>query len=414
MRVWLMRASELMPVVDGNDHLLRMGLLGEKLSEKSHDVTWFASTFNHFKKKQYSDIDTIVDVADNYRLNLIKTPSYKKNISISRIINHKVLAIKLKRKIKNMEIPDLIFASFPTIEMAYEAIKYGKKNNVPVIVDVRDLWPDTFKHNLHGIIKMLSFPFVWYLEKKTHYIMKNAYSITSISSLMLNWALEKGKRIKTENDEFFYIGYKSKSIDNVDKKKLSFQIKLKKNKSYVCFFATINNQFNYSLIVDVAKKLENKNIDIIVCGQGPKLEMFQSLSKTKGVDNILFLGWQEKANLDYILDHSIAGFAPYNDTFDFQMSVSNKFAEYLSHSLPVVITSSGYMKQLIYENKIGFASDNVDELCNFFVNISKNEKLRNELSNNAIELYRKMFDADIIYEEMSNFLEKICKEYEEK
>ena len=29
------------------------------------------------------------------------------------------------------------------------------------------------------------------------------------------------------------------------------------------------------------------------------------------------------------------------------MSVSNKFAEYLSYGLPIILTSEGYMKELI-------------------------------------------------------------------
>ena len=96
MKIWLLRASEFMPIVDGNDRLLRMGLLAEKLTNKGHDVTWFASTFNHFKKKQYSNKDVVVTVKDNYRLNLIHAISYKKNISIKRIINHQMLGYKLK------------------------------------------------------------------------------------------------------------------------------------------------------------------------------------------------------------------------------------------------------------------------------------------------------------------------------
>ena len=55
MRVWLMRASELMPVVDGNDHLLRMGLLGEKLSE-SREINHM---LHFFIKSSFLPIDIL-------------------------------------------------------------------------------------------------------------------------------------------------------------------------------------------------------------------------------------------------------------------------------------------------------------------------------------------------------------------
>ena len=54
LKVWLMRASELMPTIDGKDRLLRMGLLAEELTNRGHEVIWFSSTFNHFTKKQYN------------------------------------------------------------------------------------------------------------------------------------------------------------------------------------------------------------------------------------------------------------------------------------------------------------------------------------------------------------------------
>lgn len=404
MEVWLMRTSEILPIKDGKNRLLRMGMLGEKLSDAGHHVVWFASSFDHFKKKHLADKDEVISINDNYELNLLHTIGYKKNISISRIINHKILAIKLKKKINKLKKPDLIYASFPTIEFAYEAVKYGKKNNVPVIIDVRDLWPDIFNHNLKGIIKFLAIPYIKFLNYQTKKIMRNCYSITSISDLMLDWGIQKGGRIKSENDKSFYIGYKHS--DAVITKKVKT---VDANKFNICFFATINNQFNYEIIVEIAKKLRKEKIDILICGLGPKLDYFKELAHD--CKNIKFLGWQEKEELNYILNNSKIGFAPYKDTFDFQMSVSNKFAEYISYGLPIVITSSGYMKELIDTYELGISSHNVDEICEFIIRLKNDEKLYKTVSKNSSKLYKDKFDADKIYKNMVKYLEKVSKEY---
>jgi len=69
---------------------------------------------------------------------------YKKNVSIERIINHHILAYKFS-KLAELEVqPDVVLCSYPTIELSLVATKYGKRKNVPVIIDVRDLWPDNF------------------------------------------------------------------------------------------------------------------------------------------------------------------------------------------------------------------------------------------------------------------------------
>ena len=404
MDVWLMRTSEILPIKDGGKRLLRMGMLGEKLSEAGHNVIWFTSSFDHFKKIHVCDKDSIISVRDNYKLNLLHTVGYKKNISISRIINHKVLSVKLRREINKLKKPDLIFASFPTIEFAHEAVKYGKKNNVPVIIDVRDLWPDIFNHNLKGIIKLLAIPYIKYLNYKTRKIMRDCHSITSISDLMLDWGLNKGNRVKSKFDESFYIGYRN-DISTKEKKVKEVDI----SRFNICFFATINNQFDYEIIVEIAKRLKKEKINILICGLGPKLEYFKELASD--CKNIKFLGWRDKDELKYILNNSKIGFAPYRNTFDFQMSVSNKFAEYISYGLPLIITSSGYMEELVNENEIGISSRNVDEIYHFIIKLKNDEKLYKKLSNNSNKLYKEKFDADKIYKEMVKFLENVSEEY---
>ncbi len=407
MKVWLLRASEMMPIVDENDRLLRMGMLGKELSKRGHDVTWFGSTFNHYKKTQASEKDIVIEVDDNYRLNLIYAPSYKKNISIKRIINHKIIAIKLKKKIKKIEKPDIIFASYPTIEFAEVIVKYGKKKGIPVVIDVRDLWPDTFYHNLSRVVRILSIPYVNYLNVKAKNIMKNCYAITSISEQMLKWGLDKGGRNKTENDKTFYIGYEKENIISSNKNNVDVHIDI--NKFNICFFATINHQFNYKLITEVAKKIQNKNVRFLICGLGPKLEEFKNM--TKGLKNIEFLGWQNKDNMQYILSNSKMGLAPYNDTFDFQMSVSNKYSEYLSYGLPIIITSSGYMKEITQQYKVGISSSSTDEICDFILKMLKYKKEYNKYSKNAEKLYEEKFDANKIYCKLVDYLEKVEKEY---
>ena len=78
MNIWLLRASEPMPIVDSDGRLMRMGMLAEELSSRGHNVTWFSSTFNHFTKTQSFNKDTIVKVKDNYYLDLSYARGYKK------------------------------------------------------------------------------------------------------------------------------------------------------------------------------------------------------------------------------------------------------------------------------------------------------------------------------------------------
>ncbi|MGN1270366.1 MAG: glycosyltransferase family 4 protein [Clostridia bacterium] len=409
MRIWLVKIGEPLPVAENSTRLLRTGMMAEKLNERKHEIVWISSTFDHFIKKQLYDKDTYVKVNDNYTLNLLHGITYKKNISIMRILNHRTIAKKFKKNSKKMAKPDLIYVSFPTIELAWEAVKYGKKNNVPVIVDIRDLWPDTFKHNLPKLVGIFSAPYIAIMNFKTKKIMKNAFAINAVSEDVLNWGLNKGDRVRKKTDRYFYIGYDKQKNEQLEFKS-GIVNSIDKNKFNISFFATINNQFDYDKIIQLAQELEKKDEDIIIniCGDGPQMDKLKR--KSEELKNINLLGWVEKNKLQYILMNSKIGLAPYKNTFDFQMGVSNKFAEYISYGLPIMLTSEGYMKKLLEENNCGLSTQDMGQMADFIVELKNNPEKYGKMSSNAMHLYKERFVAEKIYQELVNYLEKIKEE----
>lgn len=405
MNIWLLQASEPMPVVNSGERLLRMGMIAKELDRRKHKIIWFANTFDHFQKEQLYNEDTIINVNENYSLYLIHANGYKKNISISRIMNHKKIAKKFSEIAKTLEKPDLIYVSFPTIDYAEAAVKYGKENNVPVIVDIRDLWPDIFYHNLPKVLSIIATPYIKWMNCKTKRIMRDAYAINAVSGEMVNWGLAKGKRQKQETDRYFYIGYEKQKESVLQEQDL-----INKEKFNISFFATINNQFDYDRIIKLAEEIEKKDKDIMIniCGDGPQLTELKA--KIEKLSNVCTLGWLGKEKLNYVLKNSELGLAPYKNTFDFQMSVSNKFAEYISYGLPIILTSEGYMKKLLEKYECGFSTQDMTAMCEWIIALKNNPEEYQRMSSNAMNLYEKEFIAEKIYEELVDYLEKIKEE----
>jgi len=92
------------------------------------------------------------------------------------------------------------------------------------------------------------------------------------------------------------------------------------------------------------------------------------------------------------------------------MSVSNKFAEYASYGLPIVIFSEGYMKRLLKENDCGFSSQNMDKVSDYIIELKNNKKRYQEVSANSKKLYEEKFVAKKIYKDLVDYLEKIEEE----
>jgi hypothetical protein len=78
---------------------------------------------------------------------------------------------------------------------------------VPVIIDVRDLWPDIFvdvvPFGLRTLMKIALYP----LRKSARYVFNNCSGIVGISPGYLMWALGYANRPRRALDVVFPLGY---------------------------------------------------------------------------------------------------------------------------------------------------------------------------------------------------------------
>lgn len=137
VRIWLITIGEPVPVSDGsNDRLHRTGYLSHLLADKGHDVIWWTWTFGHFRKVHRFGQDTIVLPKSLLEIRLLNGCGYHTNLSFQRILDHRNIASNFSDTSRSLPPPDLVFCSFPTIELSLAATLYGKERCVPVVLDM--------------------------------------------------------------------------------------------------------------------------------------------------------------------------------------------------------------------------------------------------------------------------------------
>jgi len=63
MKIWLVTIGEPVPVHEGvRDRLCRTGYFAHLLANHGHNVVWWTSTFDHFRKKHLFEADTFLPV----------------------------------------------------------------------------------------------------------------------------------------------------------------------------------------------------------------------------------------------------------------------------------------------------------------------------------------------------------------
>jgi glycosyltransferase involved in cell wall biosynthesis len=102
--------------------------------KRGHKVTELCGDFSH-QKKETVKIE---------QKNVVPVPvkPYKKNMSATRLISHMRFAKDAVRRFKESDF-DLVYTLIPPNISGLRAARYCKKNNVKIIVDIIDMWPES-------------------------------------------------------------------------------------------------------------------------------------------------------------------------------------------------------------------------------------------------------------------------------
>lgn len=408
MNIWLIMSGEPLEMFGERPH--RIGILSKMLVKKGHQVTWFTTTFDHQHKKYFFNKTTKIKSPFGVDMVFLHSPTpYYKNISFARLKNHKEIGKEFYKIANELNRPDVILTAFPTIDLAYNSVKFAKYNNIPIIVDVRDLWPDIFLDVFPEKFKWIGKLLLKDYFDKTKYIFKNATAITSMTEHFLKFGLKYGNRQKTNLDIAFPFGYpkynlkienEKKSLEKFNKLGINF------DKFTICYFGTIGKQFDFNPLIEVAK--QQKDVQFIVCGNGDEFESLKN--KTKNLDNFVLPGWVNQDEIWTIMKYSKVSIAPYVYKENFLKNLTNKPIEYLAGEKPILSSIDGVLGKIINENKCGVVYKNSQELNEYINKLKYDENLLQKMSKNAKKLFEEKFSAEKVYGEMIKYLENIVKQ----
>lgn len=403
MNIWLITVGEPSPASGPSARLLRTGLLAKELTSSGHSVTWWASSFDHFSKsylcKGWSEKDW-----EGGRLILIPTATrYKKNVSLGRLIHNLEVAYRFFRAAKQRNPPDLIVCSYPTIELSFAARVLAKHWSIPLVIDVRDLWPDLFLRAVPKRLELIGTVLLgpYFLLKKN--VLKGASAVVAVSEGYLNWALSGGDRASTQLDRVFHIGYPDRktrqgiSITSQESKRLK-----------VWFVGSFGRSYDLITVVRAARILLEKgrtNIQFVLTGNG---ETMASVAKeAEGLDSVVFTGWlngEEIERLGSTVDIGLMAYAK-----GAAQGLPNKLFEYMALGLPIACSLEGEGGNFVVSQQIGetYPPGDAQALADLLLKWSERPEHRSKMSTQSKNIFLRDYESRGIYRRYVSYLEEI-------
>lgn len=320
-------------ITNSSSYMPRVEMVADFFEKKGLDVTIFKSDFLHREKmKKRETIENTI---------YIDTIPYYRNLSFRRLYSHYMFAKKVYEILQSKSF-DLVYVLIPANSLMKFAALYKKNNNIKLIVDIIDLWPESLPLRFLKEVWPIT---VWADLRNKH--LKEADLIITECNLY--------KKVLKDylGDTKTVVIYWTKEYAT----KIPQQINEKDNKMHFCYLGSINNiidiKFMVRLLTEVKK---DKDVLLHIIGDGEKKQdLLEELEKLE-IQHIYYGPIYNEHEKMQILTNCDYGLNIMKNTVC--VGLTMKSVDYMYAGLPIVNNIKGDTWDLIEKNRIGFNCEN--------------------------------------------------------
>jgi glycosyltransferase involved in cell wall biosynthesis len=408
VRIWLITVGEPLPLEKSLARRWRTSLLADVLLRRGHHVLWWTSTVDHFTKQHIATDDCRRRLANGLEMQFLHAVLYRRNVSVARLINHVQIGWRFRQLATAEPRPDVIVASLPTIELAHAAVEYGRQHQVPVVIDVRDLWPDIFVDIAPPWIRFAARVLLYPLFRKTAAALRGCAGIVAVSAGYLSWGLSRAGRDFGRHDAVFPLGYERRIPTNADRETVLHLLQrngITTGRPIAVFAGSFGRSYDLETVIVAARLLgqQGASVQFVLCGAGERDRSWRELAS--GVPGVLFTGWLSSSQLNALLELATLGLAAY--AVGAPQGISNKVIEYMAAGLAVVTSLTGEARELIETVDCGsyYPAGDARALAHVLAAYAGAPDRCIEQGRRARSYFDMVFDARTVFGQMADHLE---------
>ena len=332
--------------------LVRHYYFSKYLQKKGHTVKIFTSSKIH-----NTDINMIKDkslyreeMEYGVEYTFVRSRDYKGN-GLDRIINMMDLPFKTWKTMKlfyKKQRPDVIYTSSPDLFVAYFALLFGRKHKIPVV-------------EYNGMSRKN--PIIQILYQLEKWIYKKADQLIFTMEGGKDYIRDKGWDKVVDLNKVNHVN-NGVDLEEFEKDRCRYQLKDSdledENTFKVIYVGSVRRANNIENLVRVGEELKKRgqrNVKILIFGDGTDKEVLEKQCREKQLDNVTFKGKVEKKYVPYILSKSNLNILNYKQASTWKYGGSqNKQFEYLASGRPICSNvKMGY--SIIRANHCGVEED---------------------------------------------------------
>ena len=274
--------------LSGEKGLGRMLYLADLFCRNGYEVELLTSRFQHWLKRFRTEAETeTAKVAARCKVVFFDEPGYTKNIQVKRILSRRVLTKNIRTYLENNRF-DLIYCQIPDNHLASVAAACAKKQGIPFVADVEDLWPEAMRMVLDiPVVSDVLFSYFTVTARKTYRL---ADGIVGSSDTYRDIPLKYGVIIPESIT--VYVGNDLASFDEEVRDNLD-KVEKPEQEFWVTYAGTLGTSYDIATLIRAADILEKRgihNLRVMLLGDGPMRPEFENLARELS-GNVTFVGY---------------------------------------------------------------------------------------------------------------------------
>jgi len=315
------------------------------------------------------------EIFENFRI--VRTwviPTRRANL-ISRLANYFSYMISAFFVGLFLKKPNLIIASSPPLFVGPSAVLLSKIFRLPLIADIRDLWPEDAI-----VLGHLKNPVaIWGGRLTANMLYKNAKLLTTISRGFQEYL---SRVTKKDNVHILYNGSSVLDLDI----KYERVISKNNNKFVVCYSGTLGLGQPVEDIVWAAKNTyTDTSLEYWIIGDGVRRPEIERLVSENKLDNIrIYGGVSVSDSLAIMIKADAAVVALYREEY-YKSAIPSKFFDCMALGLPIILGVDGEAREIMDKGNTGiyYEPGNIGELTEAIYRLKENPQLAKLLSMNG-------------------------------
>lgn len=353
--------------------------------------------------KNYGGFLTKTEVWNNIKIHRLPISPRGNKSKLGLIVNYLsfifsgiFLGPLLLRKTKY----DVIFVyGVSPIFQCLPAAWLGKLKNIPVVLWVQDLWPESVSAT--GYIK----------SKKIQNLLgmgvRFCYAIVDMILVQSHGFLDSVKKLSQKKEIYYLPNSVDKSFFEPDSSQVK-TIESMKNGFSILFAGNIGSAQAMNVIVGAAERLRFfSKITFVIMGAGSKLSWLESEVAKLGLTNIKYEGNFPITEMPNIMRQASALLVTLANEEIFALTVPNKIQAYLAVGRPIIASLNGEGANLVEKAKAGFTApaEDIDSLVNVILKMSElTQPELDEMGGNGRQYFKENFDNDVLVDKLINYL----------